>query len=362
MAEFDIAIIGAGIAGASVAYRLAEHASVVLIEREDQPGYHSTGRSAAMFIETYGPPGVRALTRASRAFYERPPAGFASSALLAPRGVLYIAAPGQEALLVEREGLEPISRRAALEMVPCLRPEMLAGALYERDAQDMDVHTMHQGFLRGFRERKGLLRTGMQIEKAERQAGGWTIALAEEGSFSTRIVVNAAGAWADEVALRFGARPVGLEPRRRTAFTFKGPPGMDLARWPAVCGVDETYYFKPDAGRLLGSPANADPTTPHDVRPEELDVALGIERIQTVTTLTIRRPESTWAGLRSFVRDGEMVIGWDDACPGFFWLAAMGGYGIQSAAGYSELAAALVLGRPVPAGLPAEALSPRRLR
>jgi D-arginine dehydrogenase len=361
MGEFDVAIFGAGIAGASVAYRLAEHARVVLVEREDQPGYHSTGRSAAMFIETYGPPGVRALTRASRAFYERPPAGFTAGPLLSPRGVLYLAEPGQQDLLIEREGLEPVSREAALAMVPCLRPERLAGALYERDAQDMDVHAMHQGFLRGFRERRGVLRTGMQVEKVAREGQGWALDFHEE-RLLVKSVVNAAGAWADELALLFGAQPVGLVPHRRTAFTFRAPQGVDVSRWPAVCGADESYYFKPDAGRLLGSPANADPTTPHDVRPEELDVALGIDRIQAVTTLAIRRPESTWAGLRSFVRDGEMVIGWDGACPDLFWVAAMGGYGIQSAAAYSEMAAALVLGRAVPAGLPAEALSPARLR
>jgi D-arginine dehydrogenase len=169
------------------------------------------------------------------------------------------------------------------------------------------------------------------------------------------------------VAALFGAAPIGLVPHRRSAFTFKASEGMDVSGWPAVVGVDESYYFKPDAGQLLGSPANADPTVPHDVVPEELDIALGIHQIETVTTLTIRRPASTWAGLRSFVRDGEMVIGWDEHCPGFFWLAGQGGYGIQSAAGASELAASLLCGKPLPPelarhGVDPRVLAPQRLR
>jgi D-arginine dehydrogenase len=372
--EFDIAIFGAGIAGASVAYQVAGQRSCVLIEREAQPGYHSTGRSAAMFIESYGPPAVRALTRASRAFYERPPSGWAEP-LLTPRGALHLAVRGQEALLERTRGelmntcpgLQILEPEAALEKVPCLRAEVMLGALFEPTAHDIDVHALHQGFLRGFRQREGVQRTEMTLERAARTGSAWELQFAGGEVLRARVVVDAAGAWADEIAATFGAAPIGLEPRRRTAFTFRAPEGIDVSGWPAVIGVDESYYFKPDAGRLLGSPANADPTTPHDVMPEELDVALGIHRIQEVTTFSIRRPESAWAGLRSFVRDGEIVVGWDDTCPGFFWLAAQGGYGIQSAAAASELAAALLMGLPVPRELRAhgvhpDALSPGRLR
>ena len=375
MREFDIAIVGAGIAGASLAYRLAGERSVLLLERESQPGYHATGRSAAMFMESYGPPAVRALTRASRAFYERPPTGFSDRPLLAPRGVLYLATHGQETLLLETQrtlaasgcALERLDADAALARVGCLRPELVHGALFEHGAQDLDVHALHQGFLRGMRGRGGELRTGAQVVSAQRDGALWTLRLAEGEAVQARAVVDAAGAWADEVAALFGAAPVGLVPHRRSAFTFKAPDGLDVSRWPAVVGVDESYYFKPDAGQLLGSPANADPAAPHDVVPEELDIALGIHRIEAVTTLTIRRPASTWAGLRSFVRDGEMVIGWDEHCPAFFWLAGQGGYGIQSAAGASELAASLLCGRPLPPelarhGVDPHALAPRRLR
>ena len=180
-------------------------------------------------------------------------------------------------------------------------------------------------------------------------------------------MVNAAGAWADVAGALFGARPIGLEPRRRSAFTFRAPAGVDVSNWPMVADVDETWYFKPDAGQLLGSPANVDLVAPHDVQPEELDIAIGIDRLQTATTLEIRRPSATWAGLRSFVRDGEIVIGFDDACPGFFWLAAQGGYGIQSAAGASALAASLIEGAPLPddlraAGVDPAVVQPSRLR
>ncbi|SHN08491.1 FAD-binding oxidoreductase [Rhizobacter sp. OV335] len=375
MREFDVAIVGAGIAGASLAWQLAGERSVLLLERETQPGYHATGRSAAMFMESYGPPAVRALTRASRAFYETPPHGFTQAALLAPRGVLYLATHGQEALLEAMQRtlaasgsvLDRVDADAALARVGCLRPDVVHGALYEPGAQDIDVNALHQGFLRGMRARGGELRTGADVIAAQRSNDRWTLRLADGEAVQARTVVDAAGAWADDVAAVFGAAPIGLVPHRRSAFTFKAPEGSDVSDWPAVVGVDESYYFKPDAGRLLGSPANADPTVPHDVVPEELDIALGIHQIEAVTTLTIRRPASTWAGLRSFVRDGEPVIGWDEHCPGFFWLAGQGGYGIQSAAGAAALAATLLRGAALPPdlvqqGVDVRALAPQRLR
>ncbi len=391
MREFDIVIAGAGIAGASLAWQLvhpgASGASgtsgaaprVLLLEAESHPGYHSTGRSAAMFMESYGPPGVRALTRASRAFYQSPPPGFADVPLVTPRGALYVATQAQQALLQQlQEELAPhcprlqrLDAAQALARVPCLRAEDLLGALLDPDAQDIDVHALHQGFLRGLRARGGQLQAGAAVAAARREDGRWTVQLSGPNTdgepLRTGTLVNAAGAWADELAGRCGIAPIGLEPRRRSAFTFQPPAGVNIAGWPAVVGVDEGWYFKPDAGRLLGSPANADPTVPHDVRPEELDIAIGIDRLQTATTLAIRRPESTWAGLRSFVADGELVIGAEPAEPGFFWLAAQGGYGIQSAAGASALAAALITGAPLPAalqqaGVDPALFSPARLR
>lgn len=372
---YDVVIVGAGIAGASLAWRLAPCARVLVLEREAQPGHHSTGRSAAMFMETYGAPMVRALTRASRDFYERPPAGFCDGPLLAPRGCLYVADATQSAelaalhaeLAAEADGVSLIGRDEACARVPVLRPERVIGAVDEPDARDIDVALLHQAFLRGLRRQGGELRTRATVRQALHEAGGWTVTLAEGGSVRGRVLVNAAGAWADQLAGACGVAPVGLQPRRRSAFTFAAPAGVDARAWPSVVGVDESFYFKPDAGQLLGSPANADPVEPHDVVPEELDIALGIDRIQSFTTMQIRRPSRVWAGLRSFVDDGELVIGADPAQPAFFWLAAQGGYGIQTAAGASALATGLLLGEALPAelereGVDAVRVSPARLR
>lgn len=372
MREFDAVICGAGITGASLAWRLARHgarpgpARLLLLEREAQPGYHSTGRSAAMFMASYGPPQVRALTRAGRAFYAQPPAGFTEVPVMHRRGVLYTATHAQRALLDDTwaamrgagQQVERLDAQQALARVPCLRGDDLAGAIAEADAMDLDVHALHQGFLRGARAAGATLQCEAEIVAGTPGDGGWTLRLADGETLRAAVVVDAAGAWADELAQRCGVLPLGLEPRRRSAFTFNPPEGMDPSAWPAVVAVDESWYFKPDAGRLLGSPANADPTHPHDVQPEELDIALGIHRIEQATTLQIRRPASTWAGLRTFAPDGEIVIGFDAAVPGFFWLAGQGGYGLQSAAGASALAAALLLGEPLPESLAAEGVSP----
>jgi D-arginine dehydrogenase len=363
-AEFDAVIVGAGIAGASFAHALAAHARVLLLERESLPGAHSTGRSAAMFMASYGPPQVRALTRASRASYQRPPADFADTPILGARGALYAAWQGQQAALEQllRElratgsVVERIDAAECLQRVPVLRSEGLLGGVFEVDAMDIDVHALHQGYLRGFKRAGGTLWCDAELQRADTAGGRWTIALADGRQVRSRTLVNAAGAWADEVARRCGAPPLGIQPKRRSAFTFAPPAGVDARHWPCVADVDERWYFKPDAAALLGSPANADPVPPHDVMPEELDIASGIAAIEAHTTLTIRRPARTWAGLRSFTPDGELAIGWDAQRTAFFWLAGQGGYGIQSAAGAAQLALSIWLGATLPEPLRAQGL------
>lgn len=352
----DVVIVGAGIAGASLAARLAAHGSVLLLERENLPGCHSTGRSAAMFMESYGPPQVRALTRASRASYMAP----SLLPILSPRGALYVAWQGQEALLeaMRAPWLRPLTAAAALAQVPVLRPEGLLGALAEPDAMDIDVNALLQGWLARARQQGATLWTDADVDHAQRDAAGWTLKLADGRSAQAGVVVNAAGAWADTVAQAAGLPPLGLQPHRRSAFSFDAPAGLDHRGWPAVCGVDETWYFKPDAGQLLGSPANADPVPAHDVLPEALDIAQGIANIEQRTTLAIRRPRRTWAGLRTFAPDGELVIGFDPLASGFFWLAGQGGYGIQSAAGAAMLAEALLSGGALPEALVHEGVAP----
>ena len=367
-ADDAMLIIGAGIAGASLAWRLARAGrAVVLIEREPQPGMHSTGRSAAMFMESYGPPGVRALTRASRDFYLHPPAGFAEAPLLSPRHALFVATAGQQAALARMQAdlaasgttMVLLNSELLAQAAPALKPDLFQNALLDEQGYDMDVHALLQGFLRGARQAGARLLTGVWPLRAAHDGQRWRVALSDGNELVAHTVVNAAGAWADELAALFGAAPIGLQPRRRSAFTFRAPEGVDIGGWPMVADVDEAWYFKPDAGQLLGSPANADPVPPHDVQPEEFDIALGIHLIQEATSLRIERPTATWAGLRSFVADGDLVIGFDDACPGFFWLAAQGGYGIQSAAGASLLAASLIAGQPLPAELAAHGVEPR---
>lgn len=367
-ADDAMLIIGAGIAGASLAWRLARAGRpVVLIEREPQPGMHSTGRSAAMFMESYGPPGVRALTRASRDFYLHPPAGFAEAPLLSPRHALFVATAGQQAALARMQAdlaasgttMVLLNSELLAQAAPALKPGLFQNALLDEQGYDMDVHALLQGFLRGARQAGARLLTGVWPLRAAHDGQRWRVALSDGNELVAHTVVNAAGAWADELAALFGAAPIGLQPRRRSAFTFRAPEGVDIGGWPMVADVDEAWYFKPDAGQLLGSPANADPVPPHDVQPEEFDIALGIHLIQEATSLRIERPTATWAGLRSFVADGDLVIGFDDACPGFFWLAAQGGYGIQSAAGASLLAASLIAGQPLPAELAAHGVEPR---
>lgn len=374
MDSADFLIIGGGIAGASIGFFLAPHGRTVLLERESQPGYHSTGRSAALFLESYGTPQVRALTRASRAFFDVPPPGFAEHPLLGPRGCLLVAAPGQEQELEAHwdllRAMTPHARRLdpaeALELVPVLRRERLLGAVLEPDASDMDVHAIHQGYLRGLRRAGGSVVCDAEVTRIERNAGQWEVTT-RAGSWRAPIVVNAAGAWADVVAGMAGVPAIGLQPKRRSAFTFAPPAGLDTRHWPCLISADESWYVKQDAGMLLGSPANADPVPPQDVQPEELDIALAIERIQQRTTLEIRRPARTWAGLRSFVADGDLVGGFDPAAPGFFWVSAQGGYGIQTSPAMGEACAALARGLPLPEriagfGLTEAMLGPARLR
>lgn len=371
--EVDFLVIGGGIAAASLGYWLAPYGRTLLLEREDQPGYHSTGRSAALFMESYGTPQVRALTCASRAFFEQPPSGFAEHPLLSPRGALMVARHGEEDLLAEQWAvLRSVSPRGALldaaaacAMLPALRPELVLGAVFEPDASDMDVNAILQGFLRGLRRSGGQLVCKAEARQIEHRGGLWQV-LAGDQVYRAPVLVNAAGAWCDQVAALAGLPGIGLVPKRRSAFLFDPPAEPGWAQWPMAIGLDHGWYIRPDAGMLLGSPANEDPMPPHDVQPEDLDIATAVHRIEEMTTLTIRRPSRPWAGLRSFVPDGDLVGGFDPLAPGFFWLAAQGGYGIQTSAAMGEACAALARGQALPQriadfGLTAAMLGPQRL-
>ncbi len=348
----DVLIIGAGIAGASLAHELAADCAVTLIEREEFPGLHSTGRSAALFTESYGNDVIRRLTVDSREYLSSPPAGFAGNPILGKRGALYLGRLDQAAALdalagaVRAQGISVdfLSAREVLDLVPLLRADYVGGGVFERGAMDIDVNELHQGFLRGARARGAKMHTSSEALEAERAGEIWRVR-AGEAEFQASVVVDAAGAWADEVAGLFGAQPVGLQPMRRTAAVFDPPPGVAVEAWPTVIDVDETFYFKPDAGRILASPADETPSPPCDAQPDDMDVAIGIDRVMSALDVDVRRVVRSWAGLRVFAPDRTPVVGWDPAAPGFFWLAGQGGYGIQTSPALARLAAAMIGGR-----------------
>jgi D-arginine dehydrogenase len=370
---FDHLVIGGGMAGASAAYMLAPSGSVALLERETQFGHHSTGRSAALFIEGYGNAVVRSLNRASKPFFDAPPEGFAPQPLLSPRGVLMIAREDQRDRLdaaVEELSAQALVRPERLDgegcrrLVPMLRPGHIVAGMYDPGATDIDVDLLHQGFLRGARSRGASVVADAGIRAIERTAGGWKVE-STAGTFEAAHLVNAAGAWADVIAGMAGVRPLGLQPRRRTACLVDPPPGMDSRRWPGLIDADEQFYTKPDAGLLLVSPADETPSEPMDAQPDELDIAIGIDRLQQAADIPVRRVVRSWAGLRSFFADRTPAVGWAADAPGFCWIAGQGGYGIQTAPAMGMLAASLITGTPLPemlaaAGVDPSALSPAR--
>ncbi|MCB1359905.1 MAG: FAD-binding oxidoreductase [Rhodobacter sp.] len=360
-----IVVIGAGIAGASVAAELsAAGQDVLLLERETAPGYHTTGRSAALFTPTYGPPVIRALTRASAAALMAPPTADRPHPFLRPRAVLSLARSDQAETLATRQaelGCAILSEAEAMDQLPLLRPGYAIGALVDPDAADIDVEALHRQYLRALGP---ALRLKTEVTHLSRDGAGWRVDT-PAGAIQADIVVNAAGAWADALADMAGVTRIGLVPRRRTAVLVAAPDGTRPDAWPMAVDVEEQFYIRPEAGKLLLSPADETPSPPCDAQPDELDVAIAIDRVQAAFDLPVRRVDHKWAGLRSFVGDKAPVAGHDPDAPGFVWLAGQGGYGIQSAPALARTAAALALGRPIPAqiadeGVTAEALSPGR--
>lgn len=372
MRRYDFLIIGAGIAGASAAYELAALGRVLILEREPFPGYHATGRSAALYTEPYGNRTVRTLTRASHDFFVRPPADFTDQALLAPRQALYVAREDQLERLHDRAQQEhrdgyvlcPLPARACLERVPILRPGYVAGGLLEPNAMDIDVHALHQGFLRGAVSRGAELIKDVEVAAIERVSQGYRMRAGTQ-QFEATVVVNAAGAWADSIAQLAGITPIGLQPLRRTAMILDLPDGLDATHWPFVVDVDHEFYFKPEAGKLLASPGNETPSPPCDAQPDELDIAVCVDRMEQATDLAIGRVGRRWAGLRTFAADRSPVVGFDPAADGFFWLVGQGGYGVQTSPAMAKLTARLVRRLSCPPelgqlGFTLDAVSPRR--
>lgn len=368
MSDFDIVIVGAGIAGASVAAEIAAHRSVLMLEAEGQPGYHSTGRSAAFWDESYGGPLVQPLTTASGPFLANPPADFHDGPLMHPRGALHVGTDEQQSLAdnmladFARSGVEiAVADREMVEQkIPGIR-QLWSHGLWEPACADIDVASLHAAYLRMAKRLGVRLVCNARLTSALWRAGKWHI---EAGGqrFTGKKLVNAAGAWADEVAVVSGIKVLGIQPYRRTIAQISVDPAAP-AELPLVIALDGSFYFKPDAGgKLWLSPHDETASPACDAAPEELDVAIAIDRMQQVVDWQVKRVEHKWAGLRSFAPDRLPVVGPDSANPNFFWLAGQGGFGIQTAPAAAKLAASLLVGELVrPAGIDAKVYSPHRL-
>jgi D-arginine dehydrogenase len=351
MSDFDVGIVGGGIAGASLAAEIAADKSVLLLEAENVAGYHSTGRSAAFWSETYGGPAIQPLTSASGPFLLSPPTTFSETSLLTPRGALHLGqdcdAEAAKAMLGDfaRSGvaLKRLNTDELAERVSGLR-DGWSTALWEPDCCDIDVGGLHNGYLKAARSAGAQILCNAPLTQAQFSNGRWTIS-AGGSAFTAKTLVNAAGAWADDVAVRSGVKPIGITPFRRTIMQLAVEPGAspDL---PLVVGLDGSFYFKPEAGgRVWLSPHDEIATEPCDAAPEELDIAMAIDRFQQVVDWEVIRLERKWAGLRSFARDRLPVIGRDPNVPEFFWLAGQGGFGIQTAPAVAAIAGALLMNR-----------------
>lgn len=372
-------VVGGGIAGASAAWALAAGgAEVVLVEQEAQAGHHATGRSAAVTNETVGHPVVGALARAGRPFLDTPPPGFVDHPLLTPRGLLWVAEDPTALDALVAPAARRIDAAAVLGLVPDLQPGWaMAGGVYEEGAKAIDVATLLQGYLRGLRRRGGEVLTGCRVAGLSRDDVGWTVELGGPhhdgdvgavGSGATGVVircdvvVNAAGAWGDVVAAAAGVAPVGLAALRRTACIVAVPGGHDVTHWPLVMDAGGTFYAEPEPGGLLLSPADETPDEPGDARPEELDIALALDRLRDATTLPVRSVRRAWAGLRTFAPDRVPVAGFAPDAPGFYWLVGQGGGGIKTAPALAALAAADILGDQPGLDLPAATIGALRPR
>ncbi len=363
----DVIVIGAGIAGASAAAELAAGLSVRLLEMEDRPGYHSTGRSAATFVPSYGPPVIRALTRASADVIVTPPEDFCADPIVAPRGEFVLGLPGDDIHIdaYRQIGMHDIDLDEACTRIPLLKRDALQVVLCQEDAYDLDVDLLHRSYLRLFKQRGGKLVCNAEVTALSRDGGAWTAAT-PAGTYAAPVVVDAAGAWADQVAGLAGVPPVGLQPRRRSIAVVTPPDGVDVDTWPLAISAGETFYFKAQSGKLLISPADQTPVEPHDAWADDMALAEAIDRIQGCLDIEVNRIDHTWGGLRSFVADGDPVAGFDPDADGFFWLAGQGGYGIMTSPALARITAALVSGNAVPTdiancGVTSEQLSPARL-
>ena len=367
MKTADIMVIGGGIAGLSAAAALSKHARVAVLEAEEQVGFHSSGRSATMVHYALGDRLVRALTLASRPFFEDPPAGFSDAPLGRRMPVLVHAREDEREALDALEAeitlfakLERLDAKGVHELCPLLKEDAVHG-IADRSGIRLDPHALLQGNLHELRNRGGELHTGVRIAQIERDSRHWTLTGERGRSFSAPVVVNAAGSWADAVAKLAGVQPLGLQPLRRTIITFDAPPGTRLEALPFAKTIRDELYFAPESGRLFASPMDEVPSDPCDAQPDEYEVALAAYRMEERTTVKVERIHSRWAGLRSFTPDKHPAVGFAADAEGFFWLAGQGGFGLQTSPAMATIVESLIAGTAWPlADVEAAALSPLR--
>jgi glycine/D-amino acid oxidase-like deaminating enzyme len=356
--DCDFLVIGGGIAGLSAAARLAEIGTVILLEAETALAYHASGRSAALYEPLYGPKAVVALSLSSG------DALHAIPGLLTPRGMMLLAREDQAAAFAADRAamdLTPLPVDEARARVPVLNPATVAQAAAAEHGWDIDTDRLVQASARAVRA-NGRVVTGARVTGLVAEPGGW-FADSAAGRFTGRILFNAAGAWADRVAVMAGVRPLGLQPMRRSMARIPAPAGRDVAHWPMLVGAGESWYAKPDAGALIVSPAEEHPMDPQDAWADDMVLAEGLARYEEMVTEPVMRLLASWAGLRSFLPDRVPAIGFDPDAPGFFWVAGQGGYGFQSAPAAAALVADLVAGRPPAIGAATvAALDPARFR
>jgi len=337
----DFIVIGGGIAGISAAARLSSHGTVTVLEMEEALGYHASGRSAAMFEQNYGNTSTVALNRASAQYHHHSNGGY-----LTPRGLLLVAGTDQAQAFTADLGelnLHEISLDEAITRIPILNPETLAYAAYHKDALDLDTDRMIQDFAKVVRANGGRVITKATVSAINKVDHGWQVTTGDK-VYDGKQLINAAGAWVDQIAEMAGVAPIGITPLRRSMARIPAPGGHDVTGWPMLMGVGECWYAKPDAGKLLVSPADADLMVPHDAYADDMVLAEGLARYEEMVTEPVTRVETNWAGLRSFAPDKTLVLGPDPDQPSFVWCAAQGGYGFQTAPAASQLIADLVVG------------------
>lgn len=344
--EFDIIIIGGGIAGAAAGAELSSSARVLILESEEQPGYHATGRSAAFFTTTYGNELSRKIGTVVKPFFCNPPADLTEAKLLHPRDSIFVA---KESQLEKLEGLKAmlgddvssISADEICQRVPILKSERVEAGLLDQTGGELDSDTLFQAYLRKFRKNKGVMQCRSEVQSLSREGGIWHVEARNE-TYTASTVINAAGPWADSVANLAGLEGLGNKPLKRTAILLEVPDHSDISNWPMIVDVGAELYFKPDAGLVMVSPADEISSPACDAQPDELDVAITVDRFMTETSVQVRRVNHQWAGLRTFTDDRNPVVGFDSRSEGFFWLAGLGGFGIATAPALAKLTAYLI--------------------